>query len=89
MRAADAGALGLAAAMIAAAWVEPLWAPAQASVETRLDLIVGLALPMVLALMVLTNLARRWLASRGSGPRPPAPARPGLGRGGPPKAQPG
>ncbi|MAG37288.1 MAG: hypothetical protein CL878_13725 [Dehalococcoidia bacterium] len=72
MRWLDPVGLGLAAAVLLAAWLEPVVSPGTAAVETRLDIIVGLGLPFIFILAVAEGLWRRWRVS----------SRPSWGRGG-------
>ena len=53
-------AQGLAIAILLATWAEPYAVPDTASVETRLDVIVGLGLPLILILVVVDSLWQRW-----------------------------
>ena len=56
----DPAGLGLALAMLLATWAEPYAAPGTSSVETRLDVIIGLGLPIILILVVADSLWQRW-----------------------------
>lgn len=56
----DPAGLGSALAMLLASWAEPYAAPGTSSVETRLDIIVGLGLPIILILVVAESLWQRW-----------------------------
>ena len=63
----DPAGLGLAIAVILATWGEPYAAPGTATVETRLDVIIGLGLPLILILVAADSLWQRWRNSA----RPP------------------
>ena len=52
MRRFDPAGLGLAIAVLLSSWAEPYAAPGTISVETRLDVIIGLGLPIILILVV-------------------------------------
>ena len=56
----DPAGLGLAIAILLATWAEPYAAPGTSSIETRLDVIVGLGLPLILILVVVDSLWQRW-----------------------------
>ena len=56
----DPAGLGLAVAVLSATWVEHYVAPGTATVETRLNVIVGLGLPLMLILVAADSLWRRW-----------------------------
>lgn len=55
----DPVGLGLGVAVLLATWVEQYVAPDTATVETRLDVIVGLGLPIILILVVADGLWQR------------------------------
>jgi hypothetical protein len=59
----DPAGLGLAVAALLAAWAEPYASPGTASVETRLDVIIGLGLPLILILVAADSLWQRWRGS--------------------------
>ncbi len=61
----DPAGLGLAIAILLATWAEPYAAPSTASLETRLDVIVGLGLTFTFILVVADSLWQRW---RGDAP---------------------
>ncbi len=61
----DPAGLGLAIAILLATWAEPYAVPGTATVETRLDVIVGLGLPLILILVAADSLWQRW---RGDAP---------------------
>ena len=56
----DPAGLGLALAVLLAAWAEQYAAPGTATVETRLDVVVGLGLPLMLILVAADSLWHRW-----------------------------
>ena len=56
----DPAGMGLALAVLSATWVEHYVAPGTATVETRLDVVVGLGLPIILILVAADSLWRRW-----------------------------
>ena len=56
----DPAGSGMAIAILLATWAEPYAVPDTASVETRLDVIVGLGLPLILILVVVDSLWQRW-----------------------------
>ena len=56
----DPVGLGLGVAVLLATWAEQYVAPGTASVETRLDVIVGLGLPLIIILVVADSLWQRW-----------------------------
>lgn len=56
----DPAGLGLASALLLSSWAEPYAAPGTTSVETRLDVIIGLGLPIILILVVADGLWQRW-----------------------------
>ena len=56
----DPAGSGMAIAILLATWAEPYAVPGTASVETRLDVIVGLGLPLILILVVVDSLWQRW-----------------------------
>lgn len=56
----DPTGLGLGVAVLLATWVEQYVASDTASVETRLDVIVGLGLPLIIILVVVDSLWQRW-----------------------------
>ena len=56
----DPAGLGLTIAVLLSSWAEPYAAPGTASVETRLDIIIGLGLPIILILVVADGLWQRW-----------------------------
>ncbi len=56
----DPAGLGLALAVLLAAWAEQYAAPGTATVETRLDVVVGLGLPLILILVAVESLWQRW-----------------------------
>lgn len=56
----DPTGLGLAVAVLLATWAEPYAAPGTVSVETRLDVVVGLGLPIIISLVVADSLWQRW-----------------------------
>ena len=56
----DPAGMGLAVAVLLATWAEPYVAPGTATVETRLDILVGLGLPLILILVAAESLWRRW-----------------------------
>ena len=60
MRRFDPAGLGLAIAVLLSSWAEPYAAPGTVSVETRLDIIIGLGLPIILILVVADGLWQRW-----------------------------
>ena len=64
----DPAGLGLSVAVLLANWAEPYAAPGTTSVETRLDIIIGLGLPIILILVVADGLWQRWRHSA----RPPS-----------------
>ena len=56
----DPAGLGLSVAVLLATWVEQYVAPDTATVETRLDVIVGLGLPLIIILVVADSLWQQW-----------------------------
>ena len=56
----DPAGLGLVIAILLAAWAEPYATPGTAAVETRLNVIVGLGLPVILILVAAESLWQRW-----------------------------
>ncbi len=62
----DPTGLGLAVAVLLATWAEPYAAPGTASVETRLDVIIGLGLPFILILVAAEILWQRWRGTPGA-----------------------
>ena len=56
----DPAGLGLGVAVLLATWVEQYVAPGTATVETRLDFIAGLGLPLIIILVVADSLWQRW-----------------------------
>ena len=56
----DPAGLGLAVAVLLASWTEPYAVSHTVAVETRLDIVVGLGLPLILILVAAESLWRRW-----------------------------
>ena len=56
----DPAGLGLAVAVLLATWAEQYVAPGTATAETRLDVVVGLGLPLILILVAAESLRSRW-----------------------------
>ena len=56
----DPVGLGLGIAMLLATWAEQYVAPDTATVETRLDVAIGVGLPLIIILVAADNLWQRW-----------------------------